>query len=474
MTGKRWNRFTSLLFPGAAVLLLAFLFRLDNPGSASQTQPDIPPISLAGYQRLLVLAPHSDDETLGSAGVMLAAQRLGMDVRVVIETNGDGSLSATMNDFRRIYPRHADFVRLGTMRQKESLNALKLLGVPAEHVYFLSYPDRGSPSLWTTHWSATNPYVSRFSGDMRSPYPITYNQNSVYAGEDLLADLRSIIDGYRPDLVIFPSPNDVHPDHWGLSAFTRLALALEQNDHPDYQPTSLAYLVHRPDFPEPRGLHPAESLLPPGAVYNETKGDWGLFELSQADIATKQTAIMTYRSQLPLLRGLLESFVRQNELFQRVHPAPLLPLATGDLRDPATWRDANGQPLAPVQTDPVRDFIIRNIVPAADLVAIYAAQTPDHGLEVCAQTRGKTEMALIYTLEWKAVSPEGDFQHIASNHELQPGWKRLELAGNNACAKFDPAELGDASLLFVGGNVRELATGILDQVAWQAVTVPKS
>jgi len=472
MIKKLWNRFTSLLLPVAAVLLLVFLFRLDNNSEASQVQPDIRPLSLAGYQRLLVLAPHSDDETLGAAGLMLAAQRQGMDVRVVIETNGDGSLSATMNDLRRVYPRHQDFVRMGNMRQQESLNALNLLGVPSEHVYFLGYPDRGTPALWNTHWSATNPYVSRYSGDMRSPYPITYNPNSIYAGEDLLVDLRSIIEDYQPDLVVFPSPNDVHPDHWGLSAFTRLALAMEENAHPDYRPTALAYLVHRPDFPEPIGLLPAERLQPPDAIYNYTKGDWVTFELSQAEVDQKQKAVLAYRSQLPFLRNLLESFVRQDELFQRVQPSPLPQLATGDLPDPATWRDTNGQPLAPVQSDPVKDLIVRDIVPGADLLALYATQTSDHGLEICAQTRGKTEMALIYNIAWKAVSSQGIVQHVASNHMLQPGWKHLELVGNSACAKFDPVELGDARLLFLGANVRELGTGILDQVAWQAVTVP--
>ena len=106
-------------------------------------------------------------------------------------------------------------------------------------------------------------------------------------------------------------------------------------------------------------------------------------------------------------------------------------------------------------------------------MALYATQTPDNGLAIYAQTRGNTESALIYTLEWKAVRPEGIVQNVASNHELQPGWKRLELAGNYACARIDRTELGDAWLLFLGANVRELGTGILDQVAWQAVTVQK-
>jgi LmbE family N-acetylglucosaminyl deacetylase len=472
MTMKRLNWLTPLLLLAASLVLLAFLFRLDTAGQASQAQPDIRPLSLAGYKRLLVIAPHSDDETLGAAGVMLAAKRQGMDVRVVLETNGDGSLSATMNDFRRIYPRHADFVRMGNMRQQETLNAMKVLGVPAEDVYFLGYPDRGTPALWSTHWSASNPYVSRYSGDMRSSYSLTYNPNSVYAGEDLLGDLRAIIGDYQPDLVVFPSPNDVHPDHWGLSAFTRLALALEQKDHPDYQPTALAYLVHRPDFPEPRGFHPTERLQPPAAIYNSTKGDWGTFELGQGDIVDKQSAILAYRSQLPLLRSLLESFVRQNELFQRVQPVPLPQLAAGNPLDPSTWQDASGQPIAPVQSDPIQDVVFRNFVPAADLVALYAAQTSDQGLEVCAQTRGKTESALIYTLTLKAVGSQGIIQNAASNHMRQPGWKRIELSGQYACARFDTADLGNSGLLFLGANVKELATGILDQVAWQAVKIP--
>jgi hypothetical protein len=38
---------------------------------------DLAPLILEGHNKLLVLAPHSDDETLSSAGVILAAQRLG-------------------------------------------------------------------------------------------------------------------------------------------------------------------------------------------------------------------------------------------------------------------------------------------------------------------------------------------------------------------------------------------------------------
>jgi len=39
--------------------------------------------------RLLVLAPHPDDEVLGAAGMIEAAVRRGADVRVVVATDGE-------------------------------------------------------------------------------------------------------------------------------------------------------------------------------------------------------------------------------------------------------------------------------------------------------------------------------------------------------------------------------------------------
>ena len=241
----------SLALPLLAVTAY-LVYHATRPSSLSG---DLSPLSLAGYHKLLVLSPHCDDETLGAGGLIHAALTAGLEVRVVIETNGDGYVFATMGEFRRIYPHASDFIHMGNVRQQESLSALRRLGLPESNVTFLSYPDRGTPEMWNDHWLAADPYESPFTESKRSPYPITYDPDAVYAGEDLLADLLAIIKSYRPDLIVYPHPDDVHPDHWGLSAFTRLALATAGRDDPDYHPTALAYLVHRPDFPEPHGLH---------------------------------------------------------------------------------------------------------------------------------------------------------------------------------------------------------------------------
>ncbi len=450
----------------AAIVLLTRQWTLPDP---SVSLADLNLFPLDGYQRLLVLAPHCDDETLSSAGLILAAQRAGIQVRVVIATNGDGFLFATMRDFRKIYPSHTDFIRFGELRQQESLAALAALGVKSEQVTFLSYPDRGTPSLWNDHWAAANPWRSPYSGDTQSPYAITYNPRSVYAGADYLADLTSILESYRPDLVVYPNSQDVHPDHWGLNVFTRLALTLIRRNDPSYQPAELTYLVHRPDYPEIRGLKPQESLTPPAILY-ALAPDWYRLDLTPADTALKGLAVQAYRSQLPLLRGLMESFVRANEVFAPVAYADLATAAQGDPYNPASWVGASGQPVVPVQLDPAADYATRSLLPAGDLTAVYAAQDMQGNLLVCAQVREETIPEIAYFLRLKALTDNGIVAYQARTGKLSAGWYPLHRSGVYACATVSLADLGNPWAIFVGATT--VGGGrIEDETGWQMVYI---
>jgi LmbE family N-acetylglucosaminyl deacetylase len=459
-----WLVILFLVIAAAVAACLILIPRGSAPGLS-----DLHPLPLDGHQRILILAPHCDDESLGSAGLIQEALRKNIEVRVVIATNGDGFLFATMEDFRRLYPSHADFIRMGNLRQQESLAAMQVIGLRPDQVTFLSYPDRGTPALWNDHWSAQSPYRSPYIGDEKSPYPITYNPKSVYSGEDYLVDLQSILASYRPDLIIYPHPDDVHPDHWGLSAFTRLAVALLEKADPSYHPDMYAYLVHRPDFPIPKGLLPNDSLLPPALLY-DIYPDWWRLDLSQDDTAIKEQAVLQYKSQLPLLRDLLESFIRKNELFAQPQPATLADLSLGDAHDPAAWQDASGLAIPPIQKDPTQDFFTRNAVTAADLVAAYATRTPENSLVICGQVRDSADSPLSYTLRVLAVGSQGVVHRTYKNHNGKSG-NHATLSGPYFCSSEALSDLGDPWLIFVGADVAEAGVGILDQIAWQQVNL---
>ncbi len=428
---------------------------------------DLTPLSLENTQRLLVLAPHCDDETLGTGGLILAVRRAGAEVRVVIATNGDGYLFATMEEFHKIYPAAKDFVRMGEVRQQESLAALKVLGVDPEKVTFLSYPDRGTPSLWKHNWTVDNPYLSSYTGATRSPYPVTYNSDAVYAGEHYLADLIEIISEYRPDLIVYPHPDDAHPDHWGLNVFTRLALTELAHTDPAYRPAQTTYLIHRPDFPTVKGLHPADHLTPPPALYEVYK-DWLRWDLTPEDTATKGKAVDQYRSQLESLRKLMESFVRANELFAPVVSVDLPSAAKGDPLDPATWQDFAGNALTPVQHDPLNDFSFRHYIPAADLTEVYAALDPQANLWICAETLKPADKDMNYSLYLKALTEKGIVSYVSRNRKLKPGEATARLFDRYYCSQVSLAELGDPWAIFLGAEVESPDANVpFDRTAWQ-------
>jgi LmbE family N-acetylglucosaminyl deacetylase len=461
------------LFIPASILLLFMLGLggaiLFSPKSRSPIPFDLPEISLEGYQSLMIFAPHCDDEVLGSAGLIQKALQAGIDVRVILETNGDGYLFATMEEFRRLYPRTIDFIRMGDIRQQETLNALHNLGVKSQQVFFLGYPDRGTPQLWLQHWSKDNPYTSPYTRTSHSPYHLTFNPNAVYAGEDLLGDIRSLIETYQPDLIVSPHPADVHPDHWGLSAFVRLAVYLSQQRIPSYQPTLLAYLIHRPDFPYPKGYAPEADLLPPNKMWS-VDTEWFRLDLTAEEIAQKEKATLAYQSQLGLLRNFLLSFVRRNELFDRPEAKILEMVTDGDRMQPNTWLNSLGEPILPIKEDPQGDFITRRLVPASDWVALYAAHSPQDELWLCAALRGRANGMFTYTLRLLAVGETNQITHYSAQGRAgRASFSQAEIQHNQVCTHVAMDTLNRPWLVFVSADVRNGTLGILDQIAWQVI-----
>ena len=115
-------------------------FTHDGPGTPAQAWREHPgwgagePVTLHGVDRVVVLAAHPDDESLGAGGLLAAASRAGLPVELVCVTDGEGS-----------HP-HSPTTPpedLAARRRDEVLAAAALLGIPAERVHHLGIPDGG-------------------------------------------------------------------------------------------------------------------------------------------------------------------------------------------------------------------------------------------------------------------------------------------------------------------------------------------
>jgi len=300
------------------VILVLFIlpgqFQRDLPSPAPV---QMSPLPLAGAQRVLVVAPHPDDETIGAAGVIQAALAQGSQVRVVIVTNGDGQALSPLAIHRSLEMGAEEYTQIGEQRQQESLAAMQELGLPARDVIFLSYPDRGMLPLWNGNWTEDCPLRSSYTGATSSPYPLTFNPNATYCGQSVLNDFSAILADFRPDLIILPHPADKHPDHRASSNFALLAATVLNARQPGYQPEVWGYPVHFADFPETADEIIAPPIQPPAALSGlDTR--WASLTLTPSQVQHKSTALHAYTSQQALLGKLLNSFASRDEIFVRL------------------------------------------------------------------------------------------------------------------------------------------------------------
>ena len=135
--------------------------------------------------RLLVFAPHPDDETLAAAGLIQRVQARHGTVRVVFVTNGDGYVDGVRREVQRSETSRGDFIEYGRRRHDEALRAISRLGLQPADARFLGFPDDGIDDLWAGHWSPERPYRSPYTHAESPPYRESFNRRVEYAGTDL-------------------------------------------------------------------------------------------------------------------------------------------------------------------------------------------------------------------------------------------------------------------------------------------------
>ena len=144
--------------------------------------------------RLMLIAPHPDDESLACGVVLQRAARAGAAIRVAYATDGDDNPWPQRVLERKWSLNKADRERWGKLRRAEALAALRLLGVKASAACFLGLPDQKLTSLLIRD--------CRF----------------------VLKRLGSMISQWNPTHLIFPSHFDRHPDHSAVSVMVQLVL----------------------------------------------------------------------------------------------------------------------------------------------------------------------------------------------------------------------------------------------------------
>jgi LmbE family N-acetylglucosaminyl deacetylase len=315
------SRLRSRLFAlTCLVVMMAYLsIGLFSAKPAVGSALDVLPEPVQG-DRYLIVAAHADDELLATGGLIQRALSSEADVWVVFGTNGDANRFAASIGGKRLLPRPKDFIAEGEARQREAYRVLGRLGVSREHVIFLGYPDRGLMTLASVRRDPGRPYVSPFTKASASPYGLSFRPRAPYTGTDLIRDLEAVMLQVRPTVVLTHHQKDRHGDHQALNLLVRETIRRLEQQGKLPQPLLYTYLVHARDFPRPLRYAPELPLLPPKSLRED--GRWLRFDLTSEELAVKQAAMRDYRSQLesPYLRLLLNSFIRQNELFAATDP----------------------------------------------------------------------------------------------------------------------------------------------------------
>ncbi|HEV2721042.1 MAG TPA: PIG-L family deacetylase [Thermoanaerobaculia bacterium] len=144
-------------------------------------------------ERLLIVAPHPDDDAIGAGGLIQRAVAGGAKLRVVIATDGENNPWPQRVMHKKLVIRKNDRARWGAMRREEALEALARLGVERDAARFLGFPDNQVATL------------------ARAGCP------------RVLDALRAVIDEFQPTLIVSPSSRDLHADHRALAYFVHRA-----------------------------------------------------------------------------------------------------------------------------------------------------------------------------------------------------------------------------------------------------------
>jgi LmbE family N-acetylglucosaminyl deacetylase len=290
-----------------------------RPGSP----PDAPSLSVVADTRLVVFAPHPDDEVLAAGGLIQQVREAGGTVRVVYITSGD-SYTASVRIEQHVggRPSGADYRAYGHQREFEARAALRILGVGAWSLTFLGFPNDGLTRLTSTYWSErAAAYRSPYTRQRRPAQSESFIPDTEYRGEDLTQELAEIIGDFKPTIILVPRPEDQHADHCATWFFVADALGDVMRVQPRFRTDLVTYIVHYYSW----GVEDDDPFLKPPEDLDAGVSGWLTVPLTDRQVQAKRAAVHAYRSQMDAMGWFLDAFVRRNEVFSRP-PLPRISL----------------------------------------------------------------------------------------------------------------------------------------------------
>ena len=187
--------------------------------------------------RLLVIAPHPDDEALGAAGLIQRVVTAGGSVRVILMTSGDAFPEGVEAARHIRRPRPRDFRSYGDLREREATSAMQRLGLSRAQLLFPGFPD-GGLCLHRVELPVgkARPFDSPFTKRDEPPVYERLIPGVKYRGSDIRREIERVLVGYRPTLVALPHVEDDHPDHCSTHIFVREALDAVVASHQNRPP----------------------------------------------------------------------------------------------------------------------------------------------------------------------------------------------------------------------------------------------
>lgn len=261
--------------------------------------------------RLLLMAPHPDDEVLAAGGIIARAAGEGASVHVVFLTSGDGFRGGVRVTQRVLKPGAGNFLCYGRGRMEEARRALGVLGLGEKDITFLGYPDGGLERIWIEHWSS--PYASPATHCSAVPYEDALSPGAPYTAASIIADLVKIMNVFRPTVLLLPHTGDTHPDHRACGVFTLAAVAARRREGGGPTPQLYGYLIHAGIWQVPPVACKKRILKPPGR-FIKRGAIWYTLAVEQHHLKLKKKALSEYRTQLEIVPVFLKNFLRPNEI----------------------------------------------------------------------------------------------------------------------------------------------------------------